>query len=219
MSLRAIIYDLDGTLIDSRADLVDAVNAMLGRLDLPRRSEAEVASFVGDGAELLVRRSLGHLHEARLDEAMPIWRGCYGEGLLAKTRLYDGISAALELPPEARAVLTNKPGDFAREIVQGLGLAGKFQRVVGGDEAPRKPDPGALLSLCEDLLAGPNETLFVGDSTVDVATGRAAGVPVCAVTWGFGQRPALEGARPDYLCDEPAQLAALLLRLARSSRL
>jgi phosphoglycolate phosphatase len=218
MSLRAIIYDLDGTLVDSRADIVDAVNAMLVRLDLPRRSDGEVATFVGDGAELLVRRSLGPLHEARLDEAMVVWRACYGEGLLARTRLYEGMEAALDLPPEARAVLTNKPGGFAREIIQGLGLTGKFQRVVGGDEAPRKPDPGALLSLCEELRSSPEETLFIGDSTIDVATGRAAGVPVCAVTWGFGPRPALTAARPDYLCDDTAQLAALMRRLGGPPR-
>ncbi|GAC1341680.1 MAG: phosphoglycolate phosphatase [Myxococcales bacterium] len=218
MPLRAIIYDLDGTLVDSRADIADAVNATLLRLRLPRRTDEEVASFVGDGAELLLARALGPAHAARLDEAMPVWRACYGEGLLAKTRLYDGIEAALALPPEARAVLTNKPGGFAREIVEGLGLGGKFRRVLGGDEAPRKPDPAALLSLCRELAAAPGETLFVGDSTIDLATGRAAGVPVCAVAWGFGRRPALEAAGPDYLCDAPAELAALLGRLAGSPR-
>lgn len=213
LPLAAIIYDLDGTLVDSRADLVDAVNAMLARLGLPQRSEAEVASYVGDGAELLVRRSLGLLHEGRLSEAMPVWRACYGDGLLAKTRLYAGIEAALALPPPSRAVLTNKPGRFAREILTGLGLGETFQRVVGGDEAALKPDPVGLLSLCAALSSDPRETLYVGDSPVDVATGRAAGVPVCAVTWGFGRRPALEAAGPDFLCDDPAQLAALVRRL------
>ena len=113
-------------------------------------------------------------------------------------------------PPDARGVLTNKPGGFAREILRGLGMLGSFQAVVGGDEAPKKPEPDGLLALCRTLRAAPAETLLVGDSTVDIATGRAARVRVCAVKWGLGDRAALSAASPDYLVDTPAELAALL---------
>jgi phosphoglycolate phosphatase len=216
VALRAIIYDLDGTLIDSRADIVDAVNETLVALHLPRRSDAEVASFVGDGAELLVRRALGPSHEERTGEALLLWKRFYGARLVAKTKVYAGIEAALALPPEARAVLTNKPGGFAREIVRALGMEGRFRAVVGGDEAAKKPDPAALLQLCADLGSSPQEALLVGDSTVDVATGRNASVPVCAVTWGFGAPSALAAAGPLYSCATPGELAALVRRLSRA---
>jgi phosphoglycolate phosphatase len=209
--VRGVVYDLDGTLIDSRADIADSVNAMLRHMELPEREDRVVWSFIGDGAERLIRRSLGVQHEERYPEAVPIWREEYGARLLAKTRLYDGIAELLQAPPEARAVLTNKPGGFAREILRGLGVAGAFRAVVGGDEAERKPAPDGLLLLCARLGIEPEEALMVGDSTVDLATGKAAGVRTCAVAWGLGEHPALESA--DHFCRTPAELSALLGRL------
>lgn len=212
MPLKAVVYDLDGTLVDSRGDLADSVNAMLEALGLPRRPDEIVWSFIGEGAERLVRRSLGPLHEDLLPEALKSWRAEYARRLLVKTRPYPGIPELLLVPPQARGVLTNKPGGFAREILQGLGLLGSFQAVIGGDEAPRKPEPEGLLALCRALGSDPAGTLLVGDSTVDIATGRAAGVRVCAATWGLGTREALAAASPDELCDSPAAVAALLRR-------
>src|SRR4051794_20375167 len=144
----AVVYDLDGTLIDSRDDLADSVNAMLARLRLPQRAPEVIYGFIGEGAERLIRRSLGIAHEERYPEAAPIWREEYGRRLLAKTRLYDGVAALLGAKPDRRGVLTNKPGSFAREILRGLGVLGAFRAVVGGDEAPRKPSPDGLLRLC-----------------------------------------------------------------------
>jgi phosphoglycolate phosphatase len=211
MPLNGVIYDLDGTLVDSRDDLADSVNAMLARLSLPGRDPLVIQGFIGEGAERLIRRSLGPQHESRYAEAAPIWREEYGKRLLAKTRLYGGVAALLRVAPEARGVLTNKPGGFAREILRGLGVESAFQAVVGGDEARRKPAPDGLLRVCATLGARPEDALLVGDSAVDLATGRAAGVPVCAVTWGLGERAAL--ATADYLCDTPAEVGELLARL------
>lgn len=210
--LKLVVYDLDGTLIDSRADLADSVNAMLARMGLPTHEQHIVIGFVGEGAERLIRRSLGPQHEHRYEEAAPIWRDEYGKKLLAKTKLYDGIEELLRIPPPLRAVLTNKPGGFAREILRGLRVADRFAQIVGGDERPRKPSPDGLLRLCSELGVHKAETLLVGDSAVDVSTGKAAGVPVCAVTYGMGERAALTTA--DYLCDTPAQVAELLGKLA-----
>lgn len=209
--LKAVIYDLDGTLIDSRADLADSVNAMLRRMGLPAHEDRIVLSFVGEGAERLIRRSLGPQHEHRYPEAAPIWREEYGERLLAKTRLYDGVAALLRTAPALRAVLTNKPGDFARRIVRGLGVDEAFYAVAGGDEFARKPSPEGFLRLCAGMGVAPGEALLVGDSPVDLATGKAAAAPVCAVTWGLGERAALQSA--DHICDSPAQVVALLARL------
>ncbi|HZR08639.1 MAG TPA: HAD-IA family hydrolase [Myxococcales bacterium] len=211
MGLEGVIYDLDGTLVDSKEDLADSVNAMLSRLSLPQRDRAVIYRFIGEGVERLIRRSLGPAHEDRYPEAAPVWKEEYGRRLLAKTRLYDGIADVLRVPPPQRAVLTNKPGGFAREILRGVGVASAFRAVVGGDEAPRKPAPDGLLALCARLGVDPDQALLVGDSAVDLATGRAAGVRVCAVTWGLGEHAALAGA--DYLCATPLELGELLGRL------
>src|SRR5712671_1984094 len=209
--LAGVIYDLDGTLVDSRDDLADSVNATLGRLGLPARDPAVIHGFVGEGAERLIRRSLGPAHEHRYSQAAPVWREEYKMRLLSRTRLYPGISELLRLPPPARGVLTNKPGEFTREILRGLGVAQAFHSVICGDEAPRKPAPDGLLRVCAALGVAPARALLVGDSAVDLATGKAAGVRVCAVTWGFGERAALASA--DYVCDTPAELGKLLGRL------
>ena len=210
MALDAVIYDLDGTLIDSKDDLADSVNAMLSRLGLPERDPPVIYGFIGEGAERLIRRSLGG-HQDRYAEAAPLWREEYARRLIAKTRLYEGIAEILQVPPSSRAVLTNKPAAFAREILRALGVAKAFREVRGGDEGARKPAPDGLLALCKSLGSAPDRALLVGDSAVDLETARAAGVRACAVTWGLGNHAALAAA--DYLCTTPSELGELLGRL------
>ena len=212
--VRGVIFDLDGTLADTRADLAASVNAMLARMGLPQREERVIVSFIGEGAERLIRRSLGPQHENRYPEAAPIWRDEYAKRLLDQTHLYAGIDEVLRTPPHNRAVLTNKPGGFARQILRGLGIDGAFSAVRGGDEGPRKPAPDGLLQLCEALQIPANEGLLVGDSAVDLATGKAAGVRVCAVLWGLGDAAQL--AEADYICATPRDLCALLARLVNA---
>jgi len=208
-----LVFDLDGTLVDSSRDIAAATNAALRRLapGTPEIPLPAILSFVGEGARLLVERSLHHLGlDLSPDDVLAVYLECYRERLLDTTRLYPGIPDALDaLAGATLTVLTNKPGDLSRAILEGLGVAGRFARVLGGGDGPsRKPDPGGLLQLMADFGAAPAGTWMVGDSATDVAAARAAGVRVAGVTWGFHPRE-LRAAGPDLLLDDPRELASL----------
>ena len=213
---RLLVFDLDGTLVDSSRDIAASANEALRRV-APGTAEiplAAILSFVGEGARLLVERSLRHAGlSLSPDEVLPVYIECYAERLLDTTRLYPGVAEALDaLAGTTLAVLTNKPGDFSRSILEGLGVAPRFARIWGaGDVATRKPDPGGLLRLMSDLGAGAEDTWMVGDSATDVGAGRAAGVRVAGVTWGF-HPGGLRAAGPDLLIDDPRDLASLATR-------
>ncbi len=187
---RLAVFDLDGTLIDSREDLWRAVNHALAAVGLPPRTMEEVVSYVGEGARRLVGRAVAPRDEL-VEPALAAWRDHYGAHLLDHTRLYPGVAAALASARCALAVHTNKPGAMARRILEGLGVGSRFAAVVGGDEAPRKPDPAGTLEIMARLGARPQETVFVGDSPVDGATAAAAAVRFVAVTWGLVPASAL----------------------------
>lgn len=191
-STRLAIFDLDGTLVDSREDLFRAVEHALATLGLPPRTLDEVTGFVGEGAARLLAQSVApsdHL----LEPALAAWRAHYDAHLLDHTRLYPGIGAALASARCSLAVHTNKPGDMARRILAGLGVSSRFAAVVGGDEAPRKPDPTGTLEIMARLGATPEDTVFIGDSRVDCETAAGAGVRFVAVTWGFLPAASLAG--------------------------
>jgi phosphoglycolate phosphatase len=210
---RLVVFDLDGTLVDSAADLASAVNAMLERLapGTPPLSEAEVRAFIGEGARVLVGRSL---HRSGLphppEDALPVFMECYRARLLDRTRPYPGVVEALDaLAGHTLAVLTNKPGDLSRALLEGLGLGPRFARVYGGDDLPRKPDPAGLHRLMAESALAAASTVMVGDSAVDVMTGRAAGVFTVGVTYGFA--PASFAAHPpDALLDDLRALPQVL---------
>ena len=210
---RLLVFDLDGTLVDSSRDIAAAANAALGRVApgaTPIPLEA-VLSFVGEGARLLVERCLAHLGSGlSADEVLPVYLECYRARLLDTTHLYPGVAEALDaLGGPDLAVLTNKPGDMSRAILDGLGVGARFARVWGAGDVPaRKPEPAGLLRLMADLGALAEETWMVGDSATDVAAARGAGVRVAGVTWGF-HPGALREARPDRLFDHPRELVAL----------
>ncbi len=206
---RLAILDLDGTLVDSIDDLAASVNHALAALGLPARGRDEIRGFVGEGARLLLARAIAP-HDELLEPALALWREHYEAHCLDRTRLYPGLDAALSAAGRALAVLTNKPGAMARKILAGLGVADRFVAIVGGDEAPRKPDPTGTLEIMAEVGAAPADTVFVGDSRVDVATARAAGVALVAVTWGLGSRAELAGAGATVLVDDAAELAPYL---------
>jgi phosphoglycolate phosphatase len=203
---RLTVFDLDGTLVDSVGDLHASVNHALGEVGLPLRTLEEVRSFVGEGARVLLTKAVGPRSDL-LDPALAAWRAHYQAHLLDRTRPYPGIETLLAGARRLLAVLTNKPGGMSRTILEGLGLLGRFREVVGGDEAPRKPDPAGLLALMARAGAGAGETIFVGDSRHDLATARAAGVECIAVTWGLTSREDLVRAGARTLVDRAEDLA------------
>jgi len=207
--LRLAILDLDGTLVDSLDDLHASVNHALARLGLPLRSRAEVHGYVGEGARVLLARAIAP-HDHLLEPALAAWRPHYEAHCLDRTRPYPGIPALLAGAGRTLAVHTNKPGGMARKILDGLGLLPRFAVVLGGDEAPRKPDPTGVREIMARAGAAPGETVFVGDSRVDVRTARAAGVSLVAVTWGLTSRADLVAEGATVLVDRAADLAPFL---------
>ncbi|MEW6272084.1 MAG: phosphoglycolate phosphatase [Thermodesulfobacteriota bacterium] len=217
LSFRHLIFDLDGTLIDSAADLAAAANATLEEIGLPRQDARQITGFIGEGARRLVERSLlaagGPADQASIDAALAIFLARYAEHMLDTTVPYPGIPALLERLHAAGVLLsvsTNKPQALSMQILADLGLAEHFAAVIGGDSLPRrKPDPACVRLLVERAKVPLEETLLVGDSLIDVATARAASVPVCAVAWGVTARATLEAAGPDYLVERPDEIVAL----------
>ena len=203
------IFDLDGTLIDSVEDIAAAVNHALGRVGLPLRGRDEVRSFIGDGARVLLERAVGP-HRDRLEEALSAWREHYQAHLLDHTRPYPGIAEALARAGRTLAVQTNKPGPMARRILEGLGLLDRFVLVLGGGEAPPKPDPAGALGILERVGVRPEEAIFVGDSLVDLATARNAGLTFVGVAWGLVPRADLARGGAVNLVDRADDLARWL---------
>lgn len=213
-SCRLFIFDLDGTLIDSRADICFALNLTLARLNIRTLPEARVADFVGEGVQKLVERSLqaatGRKAESALvEKAVRIFREEYGRHLLDRTCLCSGVTKALDLLAWACfAVVTNKPEDFSRRILGGLGIGNRFCAILGGDSVRnRKPHPEALLKAMTLCNASPSETVMVGDSRVDIEAGKAAAATTCGVLGGFRPGEELEEAGCDLLIGNLIELA------------
>jgi phosphoglycolate phosphatase len=231
-SLKLLVFDLDGTLIDSAQDLCNSVNAALGHVGCETLPDPLIASFVGNGVLLLLRRSLARaqgipldqVEEALLARAQSFFLDYYREHKLDFTCAYEGVLEALaalkqlhDLTDEAgrsrgqaMAVLTNKPVRPAREICAALGLAPYFMNIYGGNSFPtKKPDPGGLLALMTEAGARPDETVMVGDSKVDVETARNAGAWSVGCTFGLAPG-SLSDAPPDVIVDSPDDWTAAL---------
>jgi phosphoglycolate phosphatase len=215
---RLIVFDLDGTLVDSRRDLAEAANAVLEACGGRRHSEEAIGQMVGDGAPVLVARAFREANCTPPPDALARFLALYNQRLLYFTRPYDGIVDVLtHLERDAAlAVLTNKPLAATHAILDGLALKRFFdERIVGGDGPhPRKPEPNGLLHLMKAAAVGADETLLVGDSLVDLRTARAAATGVCLARYGFGfaEFPVTELRDTDYLIDRPTDLLLVLSR-------
>lgn len=215
-SIKLVMFDLDGTLIDSRLDLVHSVNAALrhiGRASLP---DEVIASYVGDGAPILIQRALGGeaVDEAVVRQGLQFFLSYYREHKLDHTTVYDGVKEALARVqsrsngvPRKMAVLSNKPVVPSRAIVEALGLGAFFRQIYGGNSfATKKPDPEGALKLLEENGVRAEEAAIVGDSHVDIETGRNAGLWTVGVNYGFAPHTLQENP-PDVLLDSPHELA------------
>jgi len=206
-----VIFDLDGTLIDSSRDLANSVNATRAHLHLPALENQTVYSYVGNGAPVLIRRALGPDYtDNEVQDALLYFLGYYRDHMLDHTVLYPGVREVLDRLRGAgvrMAVLTNKPVRFSQAIIDGLGLHAHFCRVYGGNSfEQKKPHPIGIETLIAECGATRDETLMVGDSSVDVQTARNANVKVCGVTWGF-QPETFAECPPDFLIHHPEELA------------
>lgn len=210
--MHLLIFDLDGTLVDSKQDLIDSVNATRGYMNLAPLPGELVAKYVGRGALALIRSALGETApESDVEKAHRFFIDYYGAHMLDKTVLYDGVREAIDRMKSqghTLAVLTNKPVRFSERMMEKLGLGGHFIRIYGGNsfEPKKKPDPIGILSLLEETGISKAKTIMVGDSSVDIRTARNAGVRACGCLWGF-QPETFVAEPPDFTIDHLDQLA------------
>ena len=206
--VRVLIFDLDGTLIDSKADLALSVNAMLEHMHCEALPHDTIYSYVGDGAPLLVRRTLGEgVTDAEVEKGLAYFLSYYKEHMLDNTVPYPGVREGLALLENHQmAVLTNKPVRFSTWILEGLDLLRYFKYVYGGNSfEKKKPDPIGVETLLRDFHAAPQEAMMVGDSDVDVRTARNSGIWACGVSYGLGT-DGLRAHPPDIMLDSLEEL-------------
>ncbi len=196
---RLIIYDLDGTLVDTLEDITEAANHMLTQLKGTPLAADAVRRLVGKGLQQLVADCLKTEDPQRVAEGLKMYRAYYGQHLLDHSRLYPGAREVLEHFKERhQVVITNKPNPYSRELLTALGVAGYFREIIAGNSAyPRKPDPAAVVAVMAATHAAAPDALLVGDSPIDVETGRNAGVFTVAVTHGLADEEELARAGPD----------------------
>jgi phosphoglycolate phosphatase len=218
LPLRAAVIDLDGTLVHTLGDFAAAINIMLGELRLPELPTATIEHFIGKGSEHLIRMSLAEaggaadLYENAWDRYQAAYRGLNGQF----SEVYPGVPEGIERLRAAGlrlACLTNKPGEFARDLLRAKGLASVFEHVFGGDAFERKkPDPLPLLKTCEALGTTPAQTLMIGDSRHDAGAARAAGCPLVLVTYGYNHGEPIRTVPAAAYVDTLAAIGPLLAR-------
>jgi len=211
-SVDLLIFDLDGTLIESKWDIAQSVNLTLVELGFPERPMEEIFGFVGDGVKKLLRLAVGEGNQARFEDALKIFRGHYLEHCLDRTSFFPGIEPMLRhFSHKQKAIATNKSIEYTRVILNGLG-AQHFTYMVGGDNGfGLKPEPGMLLHVMEQLNATKERAVLVGDSTNDINGGHNAGIRVCAVGYGMGNREKMAACKPDWFIERPEQLMELFV--------
>jgi phosphoglycolate phosphatase len=208
-----LIFDLDGTLVDSKKDLTASVNHVRQNFDLPILTEEEIARFIGDGALMVIRRALAdRATDANVQAGLQMFLSYYRAHMLDNTDLYPGVRETLDRMSDCKlAVLTNKPVHFSCAMLDGLGIYDRFEAVYGGNSFDqKKPDPVGIYRILADTRGQREKTWMIGDSAVDVLTGRNARVNTCGVTYGYAAST-FEQIPPDFLVDAFSDLEPLIL--------
>ena len=216
MSIKGIIFDLDGTLINSVDDIADSLNFTLKQYGFEEHSAEYVKDWIGEGAIELIRKAIPAQRLVHLDIQKFLWeyRERYRLNCNVKSKLYDGIPALLDvltLRKISLNILSNKPQELTVEVFRHFLSDWKFLNILGmRDSVPRKPDPTGALEIIANLKLQPSEFLYIGDSGIDIETARNAKIKVVAVSWGFRPRIELENQDPDYIIDRPEELLSIL---------
>lgn len=215
---RLLIFDLDGTLIDSVPDLTMATNFALAQVDLPPLDEGVLRAFVGNGTQALIERAIGHYtNDDRLCAvALDYFLAYYQQNVCVKTTLYHAVKTGLQQLVDAgfvMAIVTNKPMQFVTPILQTLQIAHFFEIIIGGDSLDaKKPDPKPLLFVCEQLKIHPRCAVMIGDSKNDILAGKNANISTMAVSYGYNYNQPIKKYDPDYVFDDFGALVAFLLQ-------
>lgn len=208
----AIFFDLDGTLVDSREDIVRAVNYTLKEAGLPDKTHHEIISYVGTGVKDLIIKSLGDKDREEADRYVSVFAEYFREHHSDNSRLYPNVKDILELYKKKKlVVVTNRRVEMTAGTLEKLGIDKYFDKVIGADdENCRKPEACPVNKALSGVAAEAGSSLMVGDMVFDISAGKAAGILTCAVTYGLGKRRDLEEAGPDYLIDDMAELKAII---------
>src|SRR3972149_7202668 len=211
-NLKLIIFDLDGTLIDSKKDIAQAANHTLQVLGLPGLAEDIIYTFVGEGIKKLLEQCLGRDDHDLLERAWQIFCEYYRQHLLDNTVLFPGVKEILErFWFLDKIIISNKPDQFCFPVLEGLGIRSYFKMVLGGDSLPhRKPDPASIHLVIQKFALRPKQVMIVGDSGIDIECGKRASIYTCGVSYGFRRKEELEEAEPDFLIDHIEELKMIL---------
>ena len=211
-SFQLLVFDFDGTLVDTKRDIADAVNRMLEELELRALDRETLYTFIGKGVNHLIAQSVQGTKYNDLSRATDIFMRYYEVHLMDHTRLFPNCRETLEhFAHKENTILSNKPTRFITRILDELDCRTPFSTIIGGDSMPeKKPDPGGLLHILEQHKTRPQDALMIGDSLVDVETGKRAGVKTCGVTYGHAGRKALETAQADWIIDDLLELKQLV---------
>lgn len=213
VEMDVLLFDLDGTLIDSKTDIATAVNLTLCELGLPIRSREEIFSFVGDGVKRLLRLSVGEENLDQYERSLQVFRRHYLAHCLDTTRLYPGMWETLQhFKAKPKAIVTNKSREYTLRILEGLGIANWFAAVESPeDSAELKPDPRMLWRALSACGVSEERVVMIGDSTNDVRAAQAADIQACAVLYGYGNFEKIHALRPDFYCSRPIDLITLFV--------
>jgi phosphoglycolate phosphatase len=208
---KLILYDLDGTLVDTRRDIINGVRYALETLKGPNLTDDEIKDCVGTGLHALIKQVFRTEDEKLADQGSKLYREHYKKHMLDHTHLYEGAREFLEyFKDRKQAVITNKPNPFSSQILEALGVAHFFIAILAGDNGlPFKPDPAAIHHLMEETNTTEEEVIFVGDSPIDIQAARNAGVEVVTLSHGFANEATLREAKPDHMVRDFEELTAL----------